>query len=183
MCSVLCSWAASSSSVNGRTWDRAHLTTEPPYAIQALVGFLGAFAQRLQNQRGCPTCSSPLLCFAAWCRARFHRRLWSKAGLACRVMRLTVINRSCANSPVCCRLTTPRSAPPHSKTASSICGGFLPKTLGTRCIRCRCFLMLWLDPQRRSPLQNPSTSVLRDRLVSYCSCLPSNPCPHVLSCH
>ena len=38
-----------------------------------------------------------------------------------------VIDRSCANSPVCCRLTTPRSAPPHSKTASSICGGFLPK--------------------------------------------------------
>ena len=29
MCSVTCSCAASSSSRNGRTWDRAHLTTEP----------------------------------------------------------------------------------------------------------------------------------------------------------
>ena len=27
-----------------------------------------------------------------------------------------VIDRSCANSPVCCRLTAPRSAPPQSKT-------------------------------------------------------------------
>ena len=47
---------------------------------------------------------------------------------ACRALRLIVIDRSCANSPVCCRLTTPWSAPAHSKTASSICGGFLPKT-------------------------------------------------------
>ena len=46
--------------------------------------------------------------------------------------------------------------------------------VGTRCIRCRCFLMLWLGSQRRSPLQNPSTSVLRGRLVSFCSNLPSH---------
>ena len=64
-------WAASSSSVNGRTWDRAHLTTEPRYANRgqrvadyytlvpkALVGLFAAFAPRLQNQRVCPTCSS-----------------------------------------------------------------------------------------------------------------------------
>ena len=43
-------------------------------------------------------------------------------------MRLIIIDRSCANSPVCCGLTTPGSAPPHSKRASSIRGGFLPKT-------------------------------------------------------
>ena len=33
----------------------------------------------------------------------------------CDPRRLTVIDRSYANSPVCCRLTTPRSALPHSK--------------------------------------------------------------------
>ena len=63
----MCSWAASSSSVNGRTWDRAHL--KPRHAIQtvanvlliatpgcqkALVGLFAAFVPRLQNQRGCP---------------------------------------------------------------------------------------------------------------------------------
>ena len=35
---------------------------------------------------------------------------------------------SCASSPFCCRLTTPGTGPPHSKTASSIWEGFLPKT-------------------------------------------------------
>ena len=38
-----------------------------------------------------------------------------------------VIDLSCVSSAACCLLTTPRSAPPHSKMASSICGGFLPK--------------------------------------------------------
>ena len=36
----MCSWAASSSSVNGRTWDRAHLITEPRYAIQTVANVL-----------------------------------------------------------------------------------------------------------------------------------------------
>ena len=62
------------------------------------------------------------------CRARFHRRWWSKARLACKTIRLIVIDRTCANFPVCCQLTTPRSAPQHSKTASSNSGGLLPKT-------------------------------------------------------
>ena len=44
-------------------------------------------------------------------------------------------------------------------------------------------MTLCLGSQHRSPLQNPSTSVLRGRLVSSCSSLPSNPCLHVLSCH
>ena len=61
--------------------------------------------------------------------------------------------------------------------------GSCRRHVGTRCIRCRCFLMLWLGSQRRSPLQNPSTSVLRGRLVSSCSNLPSSPCLHVLSGH
>ena len=43
--------------------------------------------------------------------------------------------------------------------------------------------MLWLGSRHHSPLQNPSTSVLRGRLVSSCSNLPSNPCLHVSSCH
>ena len=43
-------------------------------------------------------------------------------------MRLKVIDRPCAISPVCCRPTTPRFAPPHSRTASFICGEFVPKT-------------------------------------------------------
>ena len=40
----------------------------------------------------------------------------------------------------------------------------------------------WLGSQHRSPLQNPSTSVLWGRLVSWCSG-PSNPYLHVLSYH
>ena len=48
---------------------------------------------------------------------------------------------------------------------------------------CRRFLTLWLGSQHRSPLQNLSMSVLRGRLMSSCSSLPSNPCPHVLSSH
>ena len=67
-CSVTCSCAASSSSRNGHTWDLAHLTAEPrnvllmttPGCQKAFVGFLAAFAPRRQNQRGCPTYSSPL---------------------------------------------------------------------------------------------------------------------------
>ena len=38
MCSVTCSWAASS--LYGCTWDRAHLTTEPRYAIQTVANVL-----------------------------------------------------------------------------------------------------------------------------------------------
>ena len=51
------------------------------------------------------------------------------------------------------------------------------------CIRCRLLLTLWLASQHRIPLQNPSTSVLRSRLVSTCSGLPSYPYLHVLSYH
>ena len=43
--------------------------------------------------------------------------------------------------------------------------------------------MLWIGSRHRSPLQNPSTSVLRGRLVLSCSSLPSNPYLHVLSYH
>ena len=74
----MCSWAASSSSVNGLTWDRAHLTTEPRYAIQtvanvllittpgcqkALVGLFAAFATRKTReavQRAVRPCSVSL---------------------------------------------------------------------------------------------------------------------------
>ena len=67
-------------------------------------------------------------CFAAWCKARFQRRLWSKTRLAGRARRLIVIDRSWVCPHACCLLTTQMSAPPHSKVASSICGGFLPTT-------------------------------------------------------
>ena len=43
--------------------------------------------------------------------------------------------------------------------------------------------MLWLGSRHRSPLQNPSTSVLRVSLVLSCSSLPSNPYLLVLSYH
>ena len=40
MCSVMYSWAVSSSSVNGRVWNRAHLTTESRYAIPNVANVL-----------------------------------------------------------------------------------------------------------------------------------------------
>ena len=98
---------------------------------------------------------------------------WNQGIVYC----LIVIDRPCAISPVCCWPTTPRSAPPHSKTTSVICGGFVTKT------RWYTRLTLWLGSQHRSPLQNPSPSVLRGRLMSSSRSLPSKPCPHVLSYH
>ena len=69
-------------------------------------------------------------------------------------MRLIFIDRSCANSPVCCRLTTPRSALPHTKTASFHLRRILAEdTLVRTRTRCRRFLTLWLGSQHRSPLQ------------------------------
>ena len=41
--------------------------------------------------------------------------------------------------------------------------------------------MLWHGSRHHSPLQNPSTSVLRGRLVSSCNSIPLNPFLHVLS--
>ena len=49
MCSVMCSWAAPSSSVNGRTWDRALLTTEPRYTIQTVANVLLITTPRCQK--------------------------------------------------------------------------------------------------------------------------------------
>ena len=43
--------------------------------------------------------------------------------------------------------------------------------------------MLWLGSQHRSPVQNPSMSVHRDRLMSTCSGLLPNRCLYVLSDH
>ena len=149
MCSVTCSWAASSSSINGRTLgscthDYGTTVCNPncgqrvadDYARvprSSVFFFFAAFAPRLRNHQR----AVRPWCFAVWCRALFHRRLWPKARLACGARRLIVIDRSCANSPVCCRLTTPRSAPPLSKMASSICGGSCRKHVDTHCTRCR----------------------------------------------
>ena len=95
---------------------------------KAFVGFLAVFVPRPPEPRGVVQRVAAWWCFAAWCNARFQRRLWSKTGLASRARRLTVLDRSCVRSHACCLLTTPMSAPPHSKVASSICGGFLPTT-------------------------------------------------------
>ena len=99
--------------------------------------FFAAFAPRLQNQWGCPTCSSPSSCFAAWCRARFHRRLWSEARLACMAMRLIVIDRSCANYRACCLPATPGRSHDIPKQHHPSVEDSCRRHIGTRCIRCR----------------------------------------------
>ena len=99
-------------------------------------------------------------------------------------MRLIVVDRFCANSRVCCRLTTPRSAPPHSKTASSICGGFLPETRWyALCPPSLIFDALAWFTASQSSSKSVHVCTSGPSCVSSCSSLPSNPCLHVLSCH
>ena len=85
-----------------------------------------------------------------------------------------------SNSLTCCLLVTPRSVPPQSRMASSICGGFLPIT---RWLALYPLPLPWLDSQHRNPLQYLPTFELLGRLVAFCSYLLSNPCLHVLSFH
>ena len=68
-----------------------------------------------------------------------------------------------SNSLTCCLLVTPRSVPPQSRMASSICGGFLPIT---RWLALYPLPLPWLDSQHRNPHQYLPTFELLGRLVA-----------------
>ena len=98
--------------------------------------------------------------------------------------RLIAVDHSCVNSPACCLLTTPRSTPPHSKMASSICGGFSAESMQVGTVS------TVIDFRRSRLIHSIAIlfkirpiSVLRGRLVSSCSSFLSNPCLHALSHH
>ena len=119
----------------------------------------------LSNMQFAP-CSVSLRCT----RTRVHRRFWSKARLA-------------ANSPVCCQLTTPRSALHIPKRHLPSVEDSCQRHVGTRCIRCRCFLMLWLGftaSQSSSKSFNVGASGPSCHLVVIFLTVP---CLHVLTCH
>ena len=71
--------------------------------------------------------------------------------------------------PACCLLTNLKSAPPHSKMASSICGGFLARTLWYALYPLSLILdaRAWFAASQSA--SNLSMSVLRARLFSSCN--------------
>ena len=99
-----------------------------PTCQKEFVGFLAALAPRLQNQMVVQRVAHP--------RNAYWHVVMSVSSDACRpgpslfeVKSVSLLPTFLAsNSLTCCLPVTPRSVPPQSRMASSICGGFLPIT-------------------------------------------------------